>query len=834
MVHFLFLFLFSRTLPPQETDIRASTNGAVFTAHSAERKILKFHRSPPLTPYVVIPTPPKDTIGTSSAEDPFGHNSPYYRALTLGFSSPAVEKNAVLEKNGYPALAAGASATKKAVGHAEVSSDSERSECTAEPVSPRVSTHGAATKLPPQQRKDSTSSERSQRSDSDHSVDPSGEAYNTLFPALPVVKATTPLLSGLSALSLSLAKPVLTVEKPLEGDGCQLCVVEALDTGATTASTTTDESSLSYTPMSPDAPPKVIAPLYSAAEIGVMLHQALLRASSLLNFPNGPPVSAITPSKSASRAMRAWDDADSSDSEDDCSHSDASSRDDSVTSSVSSVLAEQVQKLAEIDATCGSLMQKCDYIYEILKCRFAQRFDADFVRNVCGAHVRDSTVAKSQEHPPLQEVIQQYVRPHLAYSLVQYLQYEDTRFESPRLPILYVLYKSFEGTADTANTCSMRIKIAHAIESTAQERFDRCVRLLTTASTYEMDINYISKEGYADLVGAPHLSAVDTIAASCDQNARYESENERANYKTKDSEITIIELVKFIIAHEINESLLSVQEHEVDTPWSPSKTPPSKSTTNATAQYQYTQSSAVLAAVTRAYCSLFRCYTHKLGAHYAGSSESVEQPVLLEHLMQVLDGLLAWSKILTNLSHPGGVHSNQCGSPDDAKRSASAQDTPLDMVCSTILNSTYKHWITGLNYAQDIAYLLQSEVVLAIYAPSTAGSHSSSASYVSYTSTFRAGDKVLPPLQVRRDIVHQVLMKMLAKVTSQHTKVATQALQSIQNPVLMVRYFLPRITTAMVSYIFGTEVGRITFLSGAGKNLFCILSMLRTACVVAL
>lgn len=365
----------------------------------------------------------------------------------------------------------------------------------------------------------------------------------------------------------------------------------------------------------------------------------------------------------------------------------------------------------------------------------------------------------------------------------------------------------------------MRVRIAHAIESVAQERFERCARLLSTASRHELDINYISKEGYSDLVGAPNLSVIDTIAANCDQNAVIEGENERANFKTKDSEITIIELIKFIIAHEINESLLSLQE-AVESPWSPSKTPPHKSATT-TYVAQYVQSTTVLTALSRAYCSLFRCYTHKLGAHYAGSSESVEQPVLLEHLCQLLDGLLAWSKILTNLH--GQVHTNQQqegSSTYDIRRGvpSALKDTPLDIVCCTILSSSCKYWTAGLNYGQDVAYLLQSEVVLSIYAPPSGSSATSDSSGAPYASAFRAADNALPALFLLpgKDVAYRVLMKMLNKITSKHTKVATQALQSIQNPVLMVRYFLPRVATAMVSYIFGTEVGRITFLAGAG------------------
>uniref|UniRef100_A0A7S3MJZ8 Uncharacterized protein n=2 Tax=Spumella elongata TaxID=89044 RepID=A0A7S3MJZ8_9STRA len=368
-----------------------------------------------------------------------------------------------------------------------------------------------------------------------------------------------------------------------------------------------------------------------------------------------------------------------------------------------------------------------------------------------------------------------------------------------------------------------------------------------------MDVNFISKSGYSELVTSHRNSkdnAVDKcpvveVATVCDISAVIQAENERSAYKTKDSEVSIIELIKYIIAHEVTELLVQQQlsESRVSSPVRSSEQSRTQLQEDLVRMKQRnTESRNVLLSLTRSYCSLFRCYTYKLGAHYAGSSDSVEQPVLLDYLMQILDGLLAWAKVLTSCidmcdhsitratSSPGRTKK----SPKSVTKHTNASDhdkTVLEEVCECILQNAYKYWTTKLNYAQDIAFLLQCENVLTIYTPSRSSNVNMSA-ILSYSAIFASTNRTdtatkatLPPLLTNLNtisatstscIVQKILYKMLSRVCSQHVKVATQAMQSIQSPIIMVRYFLPRMTTAMVTYIFGTEVGRVTFMTGPG------------------
>lgn len=820
-----------------ETDIRAGTSGLVYSPASnasatpashrrdnnnsgssrdsrgrARRATPQSHNTPlGFVPTPAVPIRSPSAAGSSGAEEgvatsPFGSNSPYYRALTLGNHalSPAARDN-----------------------------------CSANTLTP---TAAIDTGLPPKARRSSSvtstsssssrgslSSTPSSYSESDSEKDPA-TAYESQFPALPQVPRTQ------STNSLPLGS-FLHKRNPSGGIAVEVGAVQS-----PLAKTSTTE----------------LAPVYTMEEICAMFHAALCGSDATEQRSD-------VRNNDAARAFRAWDDADSDSDED----SDDGSRDGSSTASDGSsvdsrtaarvaTLQDQVRRIGDIDATCANLMAKCDYIYDILKRPPQQRFDAQWLSGMVQPSVRPTAtvtagapagstvtrgcaVAKAVEQSLQSLFASGLVHAGLVYQLVQALQYEDHRFESARLPLLYALYTATGAESDRGHDYCLRRRVAAALEHACLERQQRCAGLASLATRLEMDVNYISKVGYSELCLAtdadcPASEAVDgvvlrSLTTGCDLTAIIEGDNERPVYRTRDSEGGLIELLKFIVAQEVHAALdrLRAQEREAH-PWSEE----TKASTVAHGGHAggsprmetgsgcpskagivdafLSRSHAILESVTASYNHLFRCYTQKLGV----ASENVEQPVLLEQLLQCLDGLLAWSKVLGNL---------RGASTSDARTPVNA----LDTVCERILRCTEKHWVAQVNYAQDIAYMLQSEMILTIYAP--AAMSESSAEPPSYSAVYKnlnkSGGNVLPPLpSLRRGstravtAVSVVLRRLLQRVTSAHTKVASQAIHSLQNPVIMVRYFLPRMSTAMVSYIFGTEVGRITFLSGVGKFLF--------------
>jgi hypothetical protein len=813
-----------------ETDIRAGTNGIVFTPSTVSTKKSRsprttggtkassvsaqstpahggnHHSASPYTPYssaarpipvqkAAFASPPRSDTADANGE-PFNSHSPYYRALTLGFPSPA---------------AADAKLRRESVAR-----------------SASVSSTG------------SSLSAHSPRSPTSRPAEPSAEAYEQHFPALPVTKNVPTSCSALSAITLTASAAASGIaEDPLATPGC------AEEAPVAVLAQAMDALRL------PAAAPKL--PTYTAEDITAMLGAALAPSDVIATDAD-----VCTSKTGAVRAMRAWDDADSDSDEE----SGATSSNNSVASDNShasstqaslAVLQRQVQKLADIDATCANLLQKCDYIYNKLKTPAARVFDLSWLQSMVAPFLHPAGGLGSTAHAVvstgtgtaavasaplslLELFARGYVHGALVYQLVQAVQSEDHRFDSPRLPLLYALYAA-DPSGSTASYV-VRNKIASALEYTCRERYQRCADLLALATALEIDVNYISKVGYSELCncdsGACHFAAAQgCLTAACDLTAVIESENERPSYKTRDSDSNLIELTKFIIAQEVSAALAAMQQQEeACNSWSGE----TKSGTSYTAPADLAVTCAeaamappfpaaskqLLLSLTSAYCALFRCYTHKLGACFTGSSDSVEQPVLLENLQQCLDGLLAWAKILCNLQVP-----------DTGNASVDSRSV-LDEVCELILSATAKQWTAQCNYAQDIAYMLQSEVLLTVYAPQTPFSAQGGRTYLANAYKSQGNQCTLPPLNLlsgksthaQRNAA-KVLSNLLARVTSVHTKVATQAIQSLQNPVLMVRYFLPRMPTAMVSYIFGTEVGRITFISGAGK--FCFLCVFLAA-----
>jgi hypothetical protein len=802
-----------------ETDIRAGTSGLAYSAantpakmhsdgkarsprsaQSAQSRGLPAGYVPSLA--VAIKSPSSGTCAVTedgAASSPYGSNSPYYRALTLGghglspmsVASPPLSAKAVITPG------AGS-------GFNDPSIKVSRSDSTTSTGSDTSSQTG------------SISSPASPYPEVEYTED-DAVAYETQFPALPLIGRLQ--LHGTSSSSMLAPKRA------------------AVGSEATA-------------PKEPTVP-EIVTPLYTVQEICAMFHSALC----------GPDEVRAAQSRSdAVRAIRAWDDADSDTDSDDgqgrersstCSTASDSSSVDSRAVARVVTLQDQVRKMADIDATCANLMAKCDYIYEILKRPSKRRFDLPWLSGIVQPSVRTTGTHKVglAAVPSLQDLfITGYVHGGLLYQLVQALQYEDHRFESARLPLLYALYATPPAAtvgADKTSDCCLRTKIAAALEHACLERQERCEGLATLATALEMDVNYISKVGYSELCLADSSDchhakevALRSLAAGCDLTALIDGENERPTYKTRDSEGGLVELLKFVVAQEVNAALaqLHVQEGQAHS-WSEESKGSAVSTATAAATMNsdalrgqaaavsaaafLVSSQTVLLSATAAYTHLFRCYTHKLGAcYFAGASENVEQPILLEHLMQCLDGLLAWSKVLCNLRS-----AQPCTTLPRSASSTACEPTALDVVCERILQHTVRHWTPQVNFAQDIAFMLQSEMVLAIYCPASVGEACSEhAPYHLVYKNYKPGCNVLPPLPLLRNGSRRsvnaasiVLKRLLQRVTSAHTKVATQAIQSLQNPVIMVRYFLPRMATAMVSYIFGTEVGRITFLSGAGE-----------------
>mmetsp|Transcript_85352 Transcript_85352/g.166981 ORF Transcript_85352/g.166981 Transcript_85352/m.166981 type:complete len:1228 (+) Transcript_85352:173-3856(+) len=839
-----------------ETDIRAGTSGLVFTPSTggsktprsprsnSHSKTLNNHTSiSPYTPHASLSSsaaaiaiarkssfssPAKEgAAGGDGSVDPYGSNSPYYRALTLGVPSPTAAKSRLSVSSGGDQWA-----------NSRLQRQQEEEEEVAEagePYKRRTSTLSSEGELTSSSRSGSEDSASSGASV--HSAEHIAE-YHSHFPALPMVPQQPSGLNSLSALSLALnavsKRQTVSSHEDDKTEG---------DEDKEQHEAILIEGKLLESP--------VISPLKcTAEEVCDMFYDAVCQ--------NDMPSEVGGDSKTgAARAMRAWDDADT-DSDEECGGdtSDLGSLDSAAASAIAT-MQQQLRKIADVDATCANLMQKCDYIYDILKRQSRSKFDAQWMSNVVLPFCTSQRIKCPADTPTVRELLTLgHVHPALLYHLVQGLQYEDRRFESSRMLLISAFYTlspeaiSSDSDASTLYSLCLRSKIASALEHACDERRQRCDSLQALSVSLEMDVNYISKVGYSDLCTTSITpddasSCLHSLTTGCDFTAVIESENERPTYKTRDSESGLLELMKFMIAQEVNRALQLMQQQEQaacswsdETKSSTTATPAeTSSSSSSSCSSELCTSKGILLRLTASYCHLFRCYTQKLGACYFGSSENVEQPALLEQLLQCLDGLLAWAKILCNFSHIEVMNLTPPSSSSGASAAASADSarrSVLDDVCEFILRSTARHWTGRLNFAQDIAYMLQCEVVLTIYSPiatptTTVGNTSYASIYKASCSSGSSGcgseiGSALPSLtsgnsnrlgKSAQFIVSQILRRLLKRVISPHMKVATQAIQSLQNPVIMVRYFLPRMTTAMVSYIFGTEVGRITFLSGS-------------------
>eukprot|EP01034_Spumella_vulgaris_P024374 gene24374-30714_t len=390
-----------------------------------------------------------------------------------------------------------------------------------------------------------------------------------------------------------------------------------------------------------------------------------------------------------------------------------------------------------------------------------------------------------------EKVLSGYISSGLFYHLVSSLCFEDDRVASSRMAVLKALFLQAPSLASSRGgvisafsddpsdydhsptesmrpTLGIRRDILCAMEHSSHSRLARCLESCELSLRHEVDANHIAKRGYLGCGDDSPLSR-DAVLAGCSMGAVTGRADERPAYKTRDSDAPLLEMVKFVVACEIKEAAAQVKERQQET-----SRQQGDSSSDAK-RTQVVQEGFLLRIAVNVFVNMFRCYGFKLG----NSSELVEQPDLLNSLVEALEGLLLWAHSLSVAFH--------CSDRQREPVSRTAGNEPLfNTVVRFLLRSIHRHWTDRCNFGQDMAFVRVSEILLAAYTPLSQKVASSSS---------RRGEALQSLTELTASSAETIARKCLHKVCrrlgSHHFKVAMQALSCLQNASILRKYILP-------------------------------------------
>lgn len=535
---------------------------------------------------------------------------------------------------------------------------------------------------------------------------------------------------------------------------------------------------------------------------------------------------------------------------------------------------------------------------------------APYVRSTVGAALLSAS-CDDNDCLTVAAILTHYTTSGFIYGLTEQLQYEDDRISSPRLNIIKAVYKqsgyqlpqnesewdkgadeikgpSEEGgmaneitkTLETKTGC-VRALVINALIHCAQQRLLRCVESQRLSQQCEIDGNLVAQKGFLNMETGeaqcdthstveegrfnrfksqdPSVSISDrafhTVLAGCTVGAVLpDGKEERAAYKVRDSNASIMELMKFIVSTELED--LTSAGKVFDSSKSEAQTIATGKAHTGSAKTAVGRSTHLLESLLKVFLCVFRSYGHKLG----NSSELIEQPKLLASLMEVYRGLLTWGFVLNNYfrgvlqkqeqrprsvslmsDEEDGRDSPEKPLPSPSKKnkmsgggsggdseydSREDSDEPLlhsdryfylsNRLCVPVLRAVSRYWSARTaTFAQDIAYMQLLECTLLFYEPMKEEEECGLGQGVPEEERKRDGDRAggNPPLstsissvepstlKVQYDaLVKKMVCRLTRYVQSSHFKVANQALMSLQNPRLMQKFFLPISATKEAGY----------------------------------
>jgi hypothetical protein len=256
----------------------------------------------------------------------------------------------------------------------------------------------------------------------------------------------------------------------------------------------------------------------------------------------------------------------------------------------------------------------------------------------------------------------------------------------------------------------------------------------------------------------------DAVLVGCSIGAVTGSADERPAFKTRDSDSSMLEMFKFVVACEIKELAVHLREE--------SSGDKQNSGEKDTQRARILSGGNLLRIAVNVFLYMFRCYGHKLG----NSSELVEQPDLLSSLLESLEGLLLWAHALSVSLH----------SLDPQIAGTVGNEPFINTVCRLLLQSTFQHWGDRGNFGQNMASIRVTEILLVAYTPISR--------LVQPVSN--EPKRALPSLTqettiTAESVARRSLLKVCRCLGSPHFKVAMQALSCLQNTSILRKYVLP-------------------------------------------
>lgn len=464
------------------------------------------------------------------------------------------------------------------------------------------------------------------------------------------------------------------------------------------------------------------------------------------------------------RAQRLWDDVDSSDEDDEADSGGA---------------GRQSVKLAAVDPVDEFWFKR------LVSTSLLTSSALDFACSRVAMNREDGSESSGRD------VLSQYISASFIHAVTKELSFEDERFPSPRVAVLKALYRNSSGSS-----IAIRVLIADALLESSTSRVERCRQTTSFARLLEAETNFVASRGLVggltgEGVGYRTQESIQAaLAASMDSSGRkWGGGEERPGTRVRDSDSSLLELLKYLITVELSEAQAQAQARVLEMQQGRDGGvvvgPSVGAETDAETLRRLDHLHRVVA-------SVLRCYGSGLGVLMAGES-SADQPAVLQLLIQCTENLLQTALCITPpapTSTPGrsiGQIICPLSEPSAALSWAVSVSTAAasGWLAERFLGTLLRLWPSvagggGGGFVQEVAFVKLTECCLKFALPPL------SVPVPVPPSTFSSP---LPHLSAK-GVLSKCLAKVLSTLQSAHFKVALQALATIQNPAVLGRFFV--------------------------------------------